>query len=494
MNHVFDELRFPCRKDGKQIYKMLIDGSQKESSSHNTIDVVSPIDSSVLGRVQAATKEDVDLAYNAAVAAQKSWKGFSVYERAEALRRIADDLDRFAVPLGELLVWEVGKKESAAQGEVRRTAEILRCTADEMRAMKGELVFADSFKGFEKVHKVGMVNRVPLGVVLAVSPFNYPINLSASKIAPAIAMGNAVVFKPATQGAISASCMAYLFDRHLPKGVLNLITGKGSEIGDYVVEHDSCSLVAFTGSTNVGKKIAAKAVMKPLLMELGGKDAAIVLEDADLYKAVKEIVLGAFKYAGQRCTAVKRVLVQEKVADDFVDQVLEEAKFFSVGNPHEDVIYGPLISDSAEQFVMELIKDAEEKGAKVLCGGACKEERYLQPTVLDHVTKDMRIAWEEQFAPVLPIIRVKDLDEAVQLTNESEYGLSAALFTKNIAKAMSSAQKLEVGSVHINAMPNRGPDNFPFSCVKDSGIGTQGIRYSLEAMSRIKLTNLYLDR
>ncbi|MEG0133586.1 MAG: aldehyde dehydrogenase family protein, partial [Clostridium sp.] len=373
-----------------------------------------------------------------------------------------------------------------------RTADLIRFTADTAENIKGESIPGDSFPGF-KNDKISIVTREPLGVVLAISPFNYPVNLAASKIAPALMSGNTVVFKPATQGSISALYLAKAFNESgIPNGVLNTITGRGSEIGDYVVTHKDIDFVNFTGSSEVGKRISRITEMKPLLMELGGKDAAIVLEDADLELAAKNIVAGAFSYSGQRCTAVKRVLVLDSVADELVSKVMKEMKNVTVGNPLEgDYVVGPLISTKACDFVDGLIKEAVDKGAKLLLGGN-REGNTIMPTLFDNVTEDMRIAWEEPFGPVLPIIRVKDADEAVRIANESEYGLQSSVFTKDINKAFNIANKLEVGTVQVNNKTERGPDHFPFLGVKASGMGTQGVQYSIEAMSRPKATVINL--
>lgn len=233
--------------------------------------------------------------------------------------------------------------------------------------------------------------------------------------------------------------------------------------------------------------------MVPLLMELGGKDAAIVLEDADLDVAASNIVAGAYSYSGQRCTAVKRILVVDKVADKLLEKVKAKVEALKVGNPVDGADVVPLIDMKSADFVWELIEDAKAKGAKLILGGN-REENLIYPTLFDNVTTDMRLAWEEPFGPVLPIIRVKDKDEAIEIANKSEYGLQSSVFTENINEAFYVADRLEVGTVQVNNKTERGPDHFPFLGVKASGIGTQGIRYSIEAMSRPKATVINLNR
>lgn len=351
--------------------------------------------------------------------------------------------------------------------------------------MEGEAISGDNFPGGTR-NKMSYVSRVPLGTVLAISPFNYPVNLSMSKIAPALIGGNAVVLKPATQGAISALHVVEIMRKAgIPDGVLNTITGRGSEIGDYVVTHKGINFINFTGSTEVGQHISKISGMVPLLLELGGKDAAIVLEDADLDFAAKNIVSGAYSYSGQRCTAVKRILVQESVADKLVGKIKPLVEKLTIGNPMDEVVITPLIDNKATDFVQGLVDDALHKGAKLITGNVRKNNLFY-PTLLDNVNVDMKIAWEEPFGPVLPIIRVKDINQAIEIANQSEYGLQSSVFTSDIDKAFYIADKLEVGTVQINNKTERGPDHFPFLGVKASGMGTQGVKYSIEAMTRPK--------
>ncbi|MBM7836166.1 glyceraldehyde-3-phosphate dehydrogenase (NADP+) [Clostridium sardiniense] len=434
------------------------------------------------------SKEDVDKAIEGAKEAQKSWSDTPLNERCEILYKTADILLQNQEPLIDLMIMEIAKDRKSAKSEIVRTADFIRFTADSAKNIEGESILGDSFPGGRN-NKILIVNRDPVGVVLAISPFNYPVNLVASKIAPAIVSGNTVVFKPATQGALSGLYLAKVFDMAgVPVGVINTITGKGSEIGDYTVSHKDINFVNFTGSTEVGQRISKITTMKPLLMELGGKDAAIVLEDADLDLAAKNIVSGAFSYSGQRCTAVKRVLVLNKVADKLVDKVSKEIEKLTVGNPIEDsgnLDVVPLIDSKSADFVMGLIEEAKEKGATLLKGGE-REGNLIRPTLLDKVTLDMRVAWEEPFGPVLPIIRVKDIEEAIKISNESEYGLQSSVFTENMNDAFYVANKLEVGTVQVNNKTERGPDHFPFLGVKNSGMGTQGIKYSIQSMTRPK--------
>lgn len=486
---MFDHIR-----DNKR-YKNLINGEWKENSSDKFIQIKSPVDDSLLGEVPAMTQAEVDEVIAAAKAAQKEWKNKPTNERAEVLYKAAELLEENVEELANVMMMEIAKDKKSCKSEILRTADFVRFTADSAKTMSGESLPGDSFPGF-KNNKVSIVKREPVGVVLAISPFNYPVNLAASKIAPAVVIGNSVVLKSATQGVLSGLHLARIFEKAgLPKGVLNTVTGRGSEIGDYITTHKDINFINFTGSTAVGQGIAKKTAMVPLLMELGGKDAAIVLEDADLDRTASNIVAGAFSYSGQRCTAVKRVLVVDSVADELVTKIKEKMSALKVGNPMEseaiDVV--PLINDKAADHVIDLINEAKEKGAELVVGGN-REGRLIYPTLFDKVSLDMKLAWEEPFGPVLPIIRVKDKDEAIEIANRSEYGLQSSVFTESIDDAFYIADKLEVGTVQVNNKTERGPDHFPFLGVKSSGMGTQGIRYSIEAMSRPKVTVINLRR
>lgn len=483
---------FKCIKGENNTFKNLINGKWISSSSGRFLDIKSPLDNSLLGRVPAMTREDVDIAIETAREAQMKWKSVTINERAEILYKAADILLENIDELSEIMMMEIAKDRKSCRSEISRTADFIKFTADTAKNLSGESIPGDSFPGF-KNNKISVVRREPLGVVLAISPFNYPINLSASKIAPGLIAGNSVVLKPATQGSLCGLYLVRVFEEAgVPAGVLNIVTGKGSEIGDYITTHKGINFINFTGSTEIGVRISKMTSMVPLLMELGGKDAAIVLEDADLELTASNIVSGGYSYSGQRCTAVKRILVIDKVADKLIEKIKERIGKLVVGNPLEkDVDVVPLISSKAADLVIDIIEDAKKKGAKLLLGGK-REGNLIYPTLFDNVTTDMRLAWEEPFGPVLPIIRVKDKDEAIEIANKSEYGLQSAVFTKNINDAFYVADKLEVGTVQVNHKTERGPDNFPFLGVKASGIGTQGVKYSIESMSRPKATIINL--
>lgn len=470
-------------------YKNLVNGVWV--TSKNTIDIFSPIDNSLVGRIPAMSKDEASLAIANSKVSQKSWADMPLSSRASILHKAATLLDENVDYLSHILQVEIAKDKDSCIAEIKRTADFIRFTADAGKHLEGETIGADNFPGFKK-NKISFVTKVPMGVVLAISPFNYPINLSASKIAPALIGGNSVILKPSTQGSISALHLACIFhEAGVPRGVLNTITGRGSEIGDYLVTHKDINFINFTGSTDVGRHIAVIAGMVPMIMELGGKDAAIVLCDADIEGAGKDIITGAFSYSGQRCTAVKRVLVINDIADSLILELMKNIKLLKVGNPEDGCEITPLIDNNAADYVHELIDDAITHGATLLYGNK-RKNNLVYPTLLDNVTTDMRLSWEEPFGPVLPVIRVKDIKEAIIIANRSEYGLQSSVYTKNIDDAFNIASQLEVGTVQINNKPERGPDHFPFSGTKSSGMGTQGIKYSIEAMTRSKATVLLI--
>ena len=464
-------------------YNNLVNGEWK--SSEKEITIYSPINQEELGTVPAMSQAEVDEAMKAAREALPAWRDLSAVERAAYLHKTAAILERDKEEIGTILAKEVAKGIKAAIGEVVRTADLIRYAAEEGLRITGQAMEGGGFEAVSK-NKLAVVRREPVGVVLAIAPFNYPVNLSGSKIAPALIAGNVVMFKPPTQGSISGLLLAKAFEEAgIPAGVFNTITGRGSEIGDYIIEHKEVNFINFTGSTPIGERIGRLAGMRPIMLELGGKDAALVLEDADLEHAAKQIVAGAFSYSGQRCTAIKRVIVLESVADTLATLLQAEVAKLTVGDPFDNADITPVIDNASADFIWGLIEDAQEKGAQALTP-IKREGNLLWPVLFDQVTKDMKVAWEEPFGPVLPIIRVANVEEAIAFANESEFGLQSSVFTNDFKKAFEIAEKLEVGTVHINNKTQRGPDNFPFLGVKGSGAGVQGIKYSIEAMTNVK--------
>lgn len=432
-------------------YNNLVNGEWK--SSEKEITIYSPINQEELGTVPAMSQAEVDEAMQAARAALPAWRALSAVERAAYLHKTAAILERDKEKIGTILAKEVAKGIKAAIGEVVRTADLIRYAAEEGLRITGQAMEGGGFEAASK-NKLAVVRREPVGVVLAIAPFNYPVNLSGSKIAPALIAGNVVMFKPPTQGSISGLLLAKAFEEAgIPAGVFNTITGRGSEIGDYIIEHKEVNFINFTGSTPIGERIGRLAGMRPIMLELGGKDAALVLEDADLEHAAKQIVAGAFNYSGQRCTAIKRVIVLESVADTLVTLLQAEVAKLTVGDPFDNADITPVIDNASADFIWGLIEDAQEKGAQALTP-IKREGNLLWPVLFDQVTKDMKVAWEEPFGPVLPIIRVANVEEAIAFANESEFGLQSSVFTNDFKKAFEIAENLKWVQFILIIKPN----------------------------------------
>ncbi|GER39535.1 aldehyde dehydrogenase 11A3, partial [Striga asiatica] len=387
------------------VFKYYGDGEWKKSSSGKSVAIVNPTTRKTQYKVQACTQEEVNKVMEIAKAAQKSWAKTPLWKRAELLHKAAAILKEHKVPIAEALVKEIAKPAKDAVTEVVRSGDLVSYCAEEGVRLLGEGTFlvSDSFPGNERT-KYCLTSKIPLGVVLAIPPFNYPVNLAVSKIAPALIAGNSLVLKPPTQGAVACLHMVHCF--HLagfPKGLISCITGKGSEIGDFLTMHPGAGMV-------------------PLQMELGGKDACIVLEDADLDLVAANIIKGGFSYSGQRCTAVKVVLVMESVADELVEKVKSRVAKLTVGPPENDCDITPVVSESSANFIEGLVMDARQKGA-TFCQEYKRDGNLIWPLLLDHVRPDMRIAWEEPFGPVLPVIRIGSVEEGIHHCNASNFGL-----------------------------------------------------------------------
>lgn len=464
------------------------DGEKWDNSlSGKTADIVSPVDGEILGSVQQVTFAEADRAISRAKIAQKDWQRTPVNKRSKILHLVADWIREHEHFFTSLLVREIGKSYPEAKDEIIRSADMVEYFANEGLNLHGEEISSDAFPGYDQ-SKLAIVEKVPLGLILAISPFNYPVNLSVSKIAPALISGNAVIFKPPSYGSISALYLTEIFIKAgLPGGLLSTLTGNGDYLGDYLVTHKEIDMVIFTGSSDVGKAIAKKIGMIPLLFECGGNNPAIVLPDADLDFTAGELVKGAFLYSGQRCTAIKYILCFKPTHERLLQLVVKKTKeLFKTGDPRiEANNLGPLISEATAHEVEKRIFLAKAEGAKVVHGGK-RDGRFIEPTILEDVRPSMEIVHTETFGPVLSFITIKSVDEGINIINSSNYGLQASIFTKDSGEGIKLAQKIDAGNVLINSKPQRGPDHFPFSGIKDSGVGTQGIKYTLEAMTRPK--------
>lgn len=447
------------------------------------VDIINPATNQIVGQVPALSKAEINQCYQDAFASQKQWAKMPLLERIAILNKWKELMVQHKEKLADLMVLEIAKGRKAALTEVERSITYIDYTFEEMKRINVQAFNGDSWN---VKNKLAIFEYVPKGVVLAISPFNYPVNLALAKIIPALVAGNSVVFKPATQGSLVGLYLAGLAkDVGLPAGVFSAVSGRGSEIGDILVENPFVNVISFTGSPEVGKRLASKSLKVDLILELGGKDPAIVLKDADLEDSANKIIKGAFSYSGQRCTAIKRVLVDSTIKNDLVKLLVAKINKLTVGQPEDDCDITPVIDGKTVKYIQGLIDDAIQKQAKILVGNKV-EGNLIYPTLVDDVTLDMDLAWKEPFGPVLPIISFNDIKEAIKIANDSEYGLQAAIFTTNINSALSIAKQLETGTVNINDQTQRGPDHFPFIGVKDSGLGVQGIHDSLISFMRPK--------
>ena len=467
---------------------MLIGG--KYITAEDTEEVKNPYDGQVIDTVPIAHLQTAQLAIDEANKAKSSLVEMSAFKISNKLLNVCEKLTQNREEFAKLLTLEVGKPINEALVELDRSIETLKLAAEEAKRIYGESVPLDAGlngKGF-----FAFTQRLPLGVVAAITPFNYPLNLTIHKIAPAIACKNTVIVKPPTEAPLTVMKFCELLNEEFPDGVVNVITGYGSEIGDYLVCSPEIDKISFTGSVTTGLMISQKAGMKKVTLELGGNDPLVVLKDADIEKAVKGVINGAFLNAGQVCMGVKRIIVEEEIADEFAKKLVGETEKLVMGNPlDKTTTLGTLISEKAAMQVEQTVDMAVKEGAKILTGGK-REGAFYGATVIDNVKPDMDLVVNETFGPVAPIIRVKSLDEAIEVANDTEYGLQAGVFTSDYSAAMRCANEIEAGTVFINKQSTFRTDNMPFGGFKNSGVGKEGIKYAVEEMTKTKLIGLNL--
>jgi len=470
--------------DGTIVFKILVDGRWRASEKGSAFDIRTPINGSVIARAQLATHSDVDQAVNAAKE-NRGIRDLPAIERIEIFNCAAGILKQHKDEFTRVLQLEAGKTLRDANGEVEAAIHRLRLTMEEARKIFGDYVPGDW--STNTVGKIALVIREPIGVVAAITPFNYPLYMAVSKIAPALLAGNSVVAKPSSTNPISAILLVKVLESAgVPEGSLNIITGRGDEVGDALITNEKLDMINFTGSTPVGRRVSQLAVMKRLHLELGGKGYALVLEDADLNLAAQKCVFGSLKFSGQRCDAVSAILAMEAIADDLVGRIVKEVDKWKFGDPmDESVAIGPVINKAAAERIHAMVIDAVNNGAELLRGGKFNEA-YYEPTVLDNVPIYADIAKEETFGPVVTILRFNSEDEALKFAKMSKYGLESCVFTNDFYKMWHVAKALECGEVTINGCPLHGEGFFPFGGIKDSGMGREGVGYSIDEMTNIK--------
>ncbi len=464
-------------------YKFFINGKWQESATGTVFEVINPATGQAFATIHQPSVDDVDTAVAAAVAAGKEWRNTGPTVRERILIKAAEILERRRDEISQLLIQESGCVYGVAWFQIEASIDSIRSAAGECRRLAGETIPSD-IPGL-----LSMTKKMPVGVIVGIAPFNLPLALASLKIDKALAAGNSFILKPSPATPISGLLLGEVYEEAgLPAGVLNVLPEEGSSIGPKLVEHPDVDMIMFTGSTNTGKAIAQAAAkdLKKVVLEMGGKNPLVILGDANLDYAVDTATFGIFNYQGQSCMASSRVIVEEDLYEEFCKGLAKKAATLKVGDPTDaDTVIGPLIRPQQCQFIDKQIEDAVEKGARVLTGGKY-DQSYFQPTVLADITPEMEIFHEESFGPVVCCIKAKNSDEALELANNSSYGLSSAVITNDLEKAMQFAEGLDAGMVHVNGTTVQWEPNIPFGGVKDSGFGREGGRYGIDDMTQPK--------
>jgi glyceraldehyde-3-phosphate dehydrogenase [NAD(P)+] len=463
--------------------RLYVDGDWRDAD--DVLQVTDLADGGTFAQVAAASPEQADEALAAAERAQAALRETTIPQRVAWLNEIADGLLERKEELAEVVVREAGKPISSARGEVESAAERFRRACEEIRSLKGGFREGTTagHEGWEAI-----VKHEPMGTVLAITPYNYPVSTTALSVAPAMAAGNSVILKPASDTPVSAAILAEVISEleDLPDGAFNFVPGRGSVIGDVLSGDDRIDVVSMTGSSAAGKHVAKESGMVNLHMELGGNAPAVVFPDADLGDVAGQCAKGSFKYAGQRCSAVSRILAHESVHDEVVDLLEAQMDSWQPGDLFdEDITMGPLINEGQADWVEELVEDAVEKGADLVRGGE-RDGTTFEPTLLANVPHDARIVHEEQFGPVAAVTTFETEEEAVEIANHGDLALDASVFTSDYNRAMEMSDALDAGAVRINGAPSHGLGDVPFGGNKASGIGRQGLHTTIEEMVRMK--------
>ncbi len=454
------------------------------------IEVLNPFDGSVVDTVPRAGTDDVAEAIDTAVRGAEIMRRMPAFERYELLHRAADLMTERLDDLGRTITLEEGKILAEGLGEAARAQETITLSAEEAKRLTGETL--DLSGASNGAGKFGFTLRVPCGVVAAITPFNFPLNLVCHKVGPALAAGNAVLLKPASDTPLSGiKLVEIMLDAGFPPEAVSVVTGSGATIGDAIASDERVRKISFTGSRDVGEHICRTAGLKRVTMELGSNSPVVVMDDADLDKVAEGVASSGFANAGQVCISAQRILVEGPVYGDFIDALTPKVEGLTTGNPlQEETRMGPMIRESDAERVQSWIADAVSDGARLVTGGG-REGTLLEPTVLADVSPKMRVSRDEIFGPAVGVTRVDDIDEAIALANDTNYGLSASIFTQDIDRALKYAQQVESGNIHINWGTQWRADLMPYGGLKDSGMGKEGPKYTIHEMTETKMVVIH---
>ncbi len=463
--------------------KLFIDGKWRETSK--TFEVRSPFSKEVLANVSEADGDEMEEAIASAANAALEMRKLARFEIAGGLRKIADGIRERETEFAETIAKESAKPIKTARGEVSRGIATFEWAASEAERFTGEIVPIDTQENGKG--KTGWTKRVPRGVIYGITPFNFPLNLVGHKVAPALASGNSIIIKPSRKTPLTALLLAEVFQNSgLPQNALQVVPMDTENI-DLILRDERIKMISFTGSAEVGWNLKSKAEKKMITLELGGNAPVIIDESANLEKSVERTAFGAFTHAGQVCISVQRVFVHEKLFDEWTKKFVEKAKKLKTGNPLDETTeLSVMIDEKAAEKAAGWIREAADFGAEILCGGK-RSGAMLDATVLTKTNPEMRVVSEEIFAPVAVVEKFTDFAEAVEMSNQTKYGLQAGVFTENLKNSNYAAENLEYGGVIINDVPAFRVDNMPYGGVKDSGFGREGVRYAMEEMSEIRL-------
>ena len=471
-------------------YKLLIDGQW--IGGGNELEVKNKYNGEIVGVLPAARREDLDAALAAAERAEDLMADMPSYKRAEILLRTAVLMRERADDLAKTIAAEAGKALKFARAEVERAASVFTIAAEEAKRIHGETIPLDAVPSGEGYF--GYWTRRPVGVIAAISPFNFPLNLVAHKVAPALAAGNTLVLKPATTTPLAAVKLCQILqDAGLPAGAINLVVGSGGTVGEWLITDERVDKITFTGSPEIGRHILAVAGIKKVTLELGNNSPVVVAPDADLDFVAKRCALGAFYNSGQVCISVQRIYSQKQVYEPFTEKFVKATEAMVVGDPlDERVDVGPMIDSKEVDRIESWVKEAQSSGAKLLTGGK-REGTVYYPTVLSNVDADMKVIAEETFGPVASVISSDDFESALQQANDSKFGLQVGVFTNDVNRVFKAVRKLNFGGVIVNDTPNFRADHMPYGGNRQSGLGREGVKFAMEDMTNIQLVAIRLN-